>query len=117
MEKTKETEKRLWDNYKVIGEVKKSDSIKFVVGAGIRDGVRYLNIREFYHRKRDDTWNPSRDGITIPLNVPIEKGTKIISPYKELMVLFDETAKELETMELLDKDNAVYAPRKVKKND
>lgn len=114
-----EKPKRLWDNYKVIGEVQKSDSIKFVVGAGIRDGVKYLNIREFYIRKKDGVWKPGRDGITIPLNVPIEKGTKVITPYIELMALFTETAEALETMPLYDKDNAVYAPRKDygKKND
>ena len=32
--------KRLWDNYKVIGEVQKSDKIKFIIAAGIRDGER-----------------------------------------------------------------------------
>ena len=51
--------KRLWDNYAVIGEVRKSDRIKFVIGAGVRDGVKYINIREFYHKKSEDTWNPA----------------------------------------------------------
>ena len=104
--------KRLWDNYKVIGEVQKSDSIKIVVGAGIRDGVKYINIREFYIRKRDNVWMPGRDGVTIPLVVPVEKGTKLITPYVELIALFADTADELETMPLLDENNAVYAPVK-----
>lgn len=112
-----EKPKRLWDNYQVTGEVQKSDSIKFVVGAGIRDGVKYINIREFYIRKRDGEWKPGRDGITIPLRVPVEKGTKIITPWAELAGLFLETADALEQMKLYDENNAVYAPRKVKKND
>lgn len=116
---TKEVEKpkRLWDNYKVIGEVMKSDSIKIVVGAGIRDGVRYINLREFYMRKRDGVWNPGRDGLTIPLKVPVEKGTKIIEPYMTIIGLLADTADELMLMELFDEKNAVYAPRKVKKNE
>lgn len=112
-----EKPKRLWDNYREIGEVKKSDRIKIVVGAGIRDGVRYINIREFYFRQKDGVWKPGRDGITLPLRVPIENGTKIIEPYLELIGLLSDTANALETMELSDKNNAVYVPRKVKKND
>lgn len=116
---TKEVEKpkRLWDNYKVVGEVMKSDSIKIVVGAGIRDGVRYINLREFYIRKRDGVWNPGRDGLTIPLKVPVEKGTRIIEPYTTIIGLLADTADVLATMELMDENNAVYAPRKVKKNE
>lgn len=109
--------KRLWDNYKVVGEVQKSDKIKFVIGAGIRDGVKYINVREFYFRKRDGVWNPGRDGITIPVKVPVENGTKIIEPYVNLAELFAQTVSELETMKLYDEENAVYMPRKVKKND
>jgi len=112
-----EKPKRLWDNYKVIGEVQKSDNIKIVIGAGIRDGVRYINLREFYMRKRDGVWNPGRDGLTIPLKVPVKNGTDIITPYVEIIGLMADTASALETMELMDEENAVYAPRKVKKNE
>ena len=110
-----EEKKRLWDNYKVIGEIQKSDSIKFVVGAGIRDGVRYINIREFYHRKRDGVWKPGRDGITVPVVVPIKAGTELIKPYEGLIELLAETVKELDTMPLSDINNAVYVEKKVKK--
>lgn len=106
--------KRLWDNYRVIGEVQKSDNIKFVVAAGIRDGVRYINIREFYHRKRDGVWNPSKDGITIPIAVPINKGREIIRPYTELIKLIKATVVALAEMPLSDINNAVYVEKKVK---
>lgn len=106
--------KRIWDNYKVIGEVQKSGSIKFVVAAAIRDGVKYINIREFYIRKRDNVWMPGRDGITIPIAVPIESGKKIITPGKALTDLIDETVVALSTMELLDEANAVYTQKKEK---
>ena len=104
--------KRIWDNYAVIGEVQKSDRIKFVIGAGVRDGVKYINIREFYLRVRDSIWKPGRDGITIPLQIPIEKGTKIITPYTEVLNVLRETVEALEVMELADEDNAIYAERK-----
>ena len=107
-----EKAKRLWDNYKVVGEVQKSDKIKFVIGAGIRDGVRYINIREFYFRKRDNTWNPGKDGITIPLTVPIESGAKLIKPYEALITMIGEAVNELSTMELYDEANAGYIPKK-----
>lgn len=107
--------KRLWDNYKVIGEVQKSDKIKFVIGAGIRDGVKYINIREFYFRKRDNTWNPGKDGISIPLVLPVNSATKIIEPYKGLIDCMSKAAEELSTMALEDEEHAVYIEMKEKK--
>ncbi len=112
---TKSTEpKRIWDNYKVIGDCMKSDSIKFVVAAAIRDGVKYINIREFYIRKRDNVWMPGRDGITIPLVNPVKKGTELLTPYVGMIELLRNTANQLETMELLDENNAVYMIKKEK---
>lgn len=108
-------QKRIWDNYKVIGEVKKSDAIKFVIAAAVRDGVKYINIREFYIRKRDNVWMPGRDGITIPLVAPINHGTERITPYSEMSNVITKAAAELETMPLLDEANAVYMPKKEKK--
>ena len=107
--------KRIWDNYQVIGEVKKSASIKFVVGAAIRDGVKYINIREFYIRKRDGVWMPGRDGITIPMVVPINNGTERITPYAEMTDLILKTVAALETMPLADEAHAVYAEKKERK--
>ena len=107
-------QKRIWDNFKEIGEVRKSDSIKFIVAAAIRDGVKYINIREFYKRKRDAVWMPGRDGITIPLVVPINNGADRLTPYSEMIELISKTATELETMELADEAHAVYITKKEK---
>ena len=107
-------QKRIWDNFKEVGEVRKSDSIKFIVAAAIRDGVKYINIREFYKRKRDEVWMPGRDGITIPLVVPINKGADRLTPYSEMIELISKTATELETMELADEAHAVYITKKEK---
>lgn len=110
-----ENMKRIWDNYKVIGEIKKSDSIKIVVAAAIRDGVRYINLREFYIRKRDNVWKPGRDGLTIPLMIPINKGTEMLKTYEGLLPLLNSAANELKIMPLEDANNAVYMERKDKK--
>lgn len=109
--------KRLWDNYAIIGEVRKNNKIKFVVGAGIRDGVRYINIREFYIRKRDEVWSPGRDGITIPLLIPVEGATTILTPYKELLKVLEETVEALEVMALADDEGAVYLEPKENKDN
>lgn len=107
--------KRIWDNYKVIGEIKKSDSIKIVVAAAIRDGVRYINMREFYIRKRDNVWMPGRDGLTVPIMIPVNNGTEMLKTYAELVPLLASAAKELETMPIEDANNAVYVQKKEKK--
>ena len=112
---TVEAPKRIWDNYKVIGETQKSDRIKLVVAAAIRDGVKYINIREFYLRQRDNEWRPGRDGITVPINILINKGADMIFPYDVFNTLLSVTAKELKDMPLYDSNNAIYYVREEKK--
>lgn len=109
--------KRVWDNYEVIGEVQKSTGIKFVVAAATREGFRYINIREFYFRKRDGEWRPGRDGITIPLVAGINKGEEFIKPYKDLMNLLVETAEFAAVMELIDADKAIWIEKERKTAD
>lgn len=99
--------KRFWDNYVVVGDVPKTSRLKYVVAAAIRDGVKCINIREFYYTARQDVWRPGRDGIVIPLEYPIEEGSKILKPYEGLIAIFDATIKQLSTMPLYDPENAV----------
>jgi len=107
--------KKIWDNYKVVGEVQKSDFIKFVVAAGYRDGVKYINIREFYLRRKDNVWMPGRDGLTIPVLVPVNKGATLIKPYEVLGTLMGLTVDELELMPIEDEANAIwYTPKEDK---
>ena len=106
--------KRIWDNFKVVGEVQKSDAIKFVIAAAVRDGVKYINIREFYIKKSTGEWKPGRDGITIPLLVPIEKGSTLIKPIDGFAKVLLQAQKEANSMPLEDKANAVYMVEKVK---
>lgn len=107
--------KRIWDNYKVIGEVRKSEALKFVIAAAYRDGVQYINVREFYVRKRDGVWMPGRDGITIPVTIPVSQGTEIVKTYAEFSDLLAKAVEELVTMPIEDAENAVWqAPKGAK---
>lgn len=106
--KLPEKKRKVWDNYRVVGAVRKSDKIKLVVGVGCRDGVRMINIREFYNY-RDRGWRPGRDGIVFPLKVPVDKGTKIITPFTDLLSVLAEAVDVLNNLPLEDEANAVYA--------
>jgi hypothetical protein len=104
--------KRVWDNYEVITEVQKSNGIKFVVAAATRTGFRYINIREFYLRKKDGVWMPGKDGITIPLLMPLNKGETFIKPLADMYRAIAEASKVAATMELMDETKAIWAERK-----
>jgi hypothetical protein len=104
--------RKVWDNYKVIGEVTKTDRTKFVVALGTRDGVKYINIREFYLKKREQIWKPSLLGITVPLTYPIQEGTKILRPATGLMNLMLMAAKAAPDFPLADPEHEIwYTPK------
>ncbi len=109
------TQKKIWDNYTQIGEVRKSDKLKFVIAAATRNGYRYINIREFYYRNKTAQWVPSRDGITIPLTAPLNKGEKFISPYADMAETLAKAAEVLKDMALLDDEHAVWQEVKLSK--
>lgn len=106
--------KRIWDNFVEIGEVRKSDGIKFVIAAATREGFRYINIREFYLRKKDGAWMPGRDGITVPLVAGLNKGEEFIKPYSDMIITMAEAALHAAEMELMDEEKAVWAEVKKK---
>ena len=107
-------QKKIWDNFQEIGEVRKSDGIKFVIAAATRDGYRYVNIREFYMRKKDGVWMPGRDGITIPLRAPLNKGESFITPAHNIVELLQEAMNIAIKLDLADDSKAVYMPKKEK---
>lgn len=100
--------KRMWDNYRVIGEVMKTGSLKIVVAIGARDGVKYVYMREFYLKKSTDEWKPSIHGMSIPLAVPIEKGTKIITPMREYRAVLTQAVEALRDFPIEDAEHAIY---------
>lgn len=116
-----DNKKKLWDNYKIVGEVQKGVKFKFVVAAATVNGFRFVTIREFYYRKRDNAWLPGRDGITIPLINPIDRKNpvdgkvKVITPMKDMMELLNTAFEEASTMELADPENELwFTPKSAK---
>lgn len=109
-----EEKKRIWDNFEEVCEVQKSEGQKYVIAATTRAGYRYLNIREFYKRKRDGVWKPSMDGIVIPLIVPINGGETVLHPLDGFVEALVKAGGVAATMELMDESKAVFAPKKGK---
>lgn len=120
--KKKSAPRKLWDNYKEVAVIQKTDRLRIVVAACCREGYRCINLREFYHRKRDNVWVPGRDGIMIPIAAPVNRSKtpdpnnppKLIYPMQEMMLALQQTMEEAMTMELDDPDNAVWLLPKVK---
>lgn len=106
--------KKLWDNYKEIAEVQKSASIKLVVAAAVRDNVKYINIREFYLRKRDNQWMPGRDGISIPVSLTVDNGDTLLAPTERLIDALHAALNTAAHMSNFDANNAVYYTPKEK---
>lgn len=109
--------KKIWDNYRELAEVQKSSKIKFVIAGATRDGIRYINIREFYLRQKDGVWRPGRDGITLPVEMPIlvDKDTTDVTtlhPYYDMVHALAEAVQIIKDMALSDEAHAVYAEPK-----
>lgn len=116
----KEAEKRkpirLWDNFEEVAVIQKSARLSFQISACTRDGFRCVTIREFYVRKRDGKMIPSKDGIMIPIAMPINRTKtpdpnnlpKVIHPMKEFILALQQAAEVAEQMELSNPDNAVW---------
>lgn len=99
--------KKIWDNCKVIGEVNKSERTKLRVELTTRDGVKYINIREWYMTKKDLEWKPGISGFAIPLLLPIEG--ELMHCADSLMVLMTKCVVEAPEFPLEDEANAVWS--------
>lgn len=116
MEENKEKIVRVWDNYQEVCDVQKTERTKFIVSAAIRDGVRYINIREFYNKVGTDDWQPTRYGIAIPIIMPIEKGTKYLKVYLNFAKALKETLEVLKSLPIYDDENKVIHIKNSSKN-
>ena len=121
MERNK-NRRKLWDNYRIIGEVRKGEKYKFVVAAAAVNGFRFVTIREFYYRKADNTWQAGKDGITIPIIMPVNRRNpengklQVIAPMKNLMPLLEKAMAEATTMDLADPEHELWFTPKSKKD-
>lgn len=105
--------KLIWNNCIKIGEVKKSDRTKLVVELVARDGVKYINIRGWYIRQRDQEWRPAMEGFAIPVSIPIDGN--LSNPTEGLLKLINEALAKVEDFAIEDEANAVWAEDKKKK--
>ena len=106
------TVKRIWDNCELIGEVMKTGSSKLKVELTARDGVKYLNIREWYMTKREQVWKPGMNGVAIPIAIPIEG--KVAQPVANIVELINIALAKAPDFEIENEANAVYAQPKAK---
>lgn len=102
---------KMYDNYRPIADIRKSTRKCIRVAIGTRDGYRYVILREFYKSRTSDGWVPGREGMIIPLTGVIfseDDPPKFINVCETLFNTCIEALHEAETMELYDKENALY---------
>lgn len=98
--------KRIWDNCVNVGEIQNTARTKFKVDVTTRDGVKYLNIREWYLKQSTSEWKPGMAGFAVPIKYPIDG--KLHTPAGDLMALMLDAIKKSDGVALEDEVNAVY---------
>lgn len=81
-------ETRIWDTYRYITEIKKSDKSFLRFYATVRDGVRYIFMQEYV--QHTDGIKPTTNSLSIPMYMPVDKGTNIIKPYIEFLKAYQD---------------------------
>lgn len=110
----------LWDNYKRIGELQTTDHKKIIIGSACREGVKYVNLHEWYALKSAPTeWKPSNRGISLPVDAIIgEENVEGVA--EEIVSLMHEALSVIVDMPIHDPLGEVtytktVKPRKKKK--
>ena len=87
-----------------IGEIQKAPRTKLAVQLCARDGIRYINIREWYVKKSENVWRPATGGFAIRLDIHTE-----YSPAHNLLKLLTIAVNESEAFAL--EGNPVYTDK------
>jgi hypothetical protein len=105
----------IWDALEPVTAIQKYDRTYLIFKASVRDGIRYVNITEAMWDKNGSylKYKPG-GGISIPLRVPINSGTEIIEPIKELMSAVEQTIAAHENVPLEDPETRVVIKKEVK---
>lgn len=117
--------RKLWDNYREVARIQKSDRLCFVIAAGTRDGFRCISVREFYFVKRDGIWKPGRDGIIIPVMAPLGRTRtpdpnnppRMIHPMRDLLKALVCATDVVMEMDLEDPENEIWLMPKVSEEE
>jgi hypothetical protein len=104
---------RIWDNQEVLGEAMVSEKTKIVVSACIRDGIRYIGLKQWYQTKEGE-WKPGFDWCCFATNPYTKAGEQLPDPTEEIVQLIYKAHDMVATMELFNEQKAVYKD-KVKK--
>lgn len=102
--------KKIWDNHEIIGEVQKSNATKLVVTLATREGVKYINIREWYKKQSDNIWRPGSAGIILPVSATVA-GQEVECAI-EFLNLVDIATNLSKDFALADDEKAVWVTKK-----
>lgn len=106
--------RHVWDNFTYIGEVQKSPKQKVVVSAATRDGIRYVQLTEYYLTKENE-WHPRKGGIVVPLCVSIHKDGVLCEPATDVLNMMSAAIDHVKTMALYDEEHKLDIPYKPRK--
>lgn len=107
----------VWHNFQEICEIQKTSHLKYVLAYAAREGIRYLNIREFYKKKTTGEWKPSMNGIAIPLVMPLLGAEQkielldVLAPFRDAL---ENALVDLPNFAIYDEANIVYKEVKQK---
>jgi hypothetical protein len=105
--------KKVWDNCLLIDEVLKSPSTKLRIELVARDGVKYVNIREWYKKKSDNEWKPGIAGFAMPIMLPMDGEVDV--PAANLYDTIERALLDAPNFKLEDEANAVWTEVKPRK--
>lgn len=100
--------KRLWDNKKTLGSVRKAPALKIDLALAARDGVKYVQLIPMYKRKRDNEWKHGLGVLNVPIEYPIDG--EVFRPLEQLISALSDALTQLNDFAIEDKENAVWVP-------
>lgn len=111
---------KIFDNYRIIGDVEVDERHMLRIAAGTLDGYRYVTIREFYYNHYSGTFKPARFGVRIPMISPFYedgKGITLKNVGDDVLANIVKAFAEAQTMDLADPNNALYIDKHYIKKD
>lgn len=100
--------KKIWDSYKEVAVIQRTEAIQVHIALAAKDGAMYVNLREFYLRKRDGEWRPGFNGMSFPVLMPIKQGTEFLTPCACMIEGLQAALTASLTFPIYDEATAVY---------
>lgn len=97
----------MFTNCVEVGQVHKTPNSKFVFKILCQNGMKYIQIKEWFKRTNEAEWYPGTRGITLPLSQPeLEGYSQTI--YDDTLHMLLESKKVSDTVELDNPENYIY---------